>query len=86
MTKKIQSILEQIDVLNERSQTLEVSNLPQGRFIREYTFLHESVEYLIQCRDSDVYYDYDIDAYVELASSLEDIYANDYIRRNGYGR
>ena len=86
MANKILSILNQIDVLNERSQTLEVSNLPQGRFIKEYKFLHDSVEYLIQCRDSESYYEYDIDTYIELASLLEDIYANDYIRRNGYGR
>lgn len=85
-TQKLESILKEIDYLNERQERLEICNVGNGQFMNEYTFIHESIEDLIKIRDNEAYYNYDIQGYIDIAGSLEDdVYYKEYIRRKGYG-
>lgn len=85
-TQKLESILRDIDTLNERLERLEICNVGNGQFMYEYKFLHESIEALIKIRDDEAYYDYDIQGYIDIAGRLEDeVYYKEYIRRKGYG-
>ena len=82
-TQKLESILKEIDYLNER--TLDISYVCYRQFMNEYTFIHESIEDLIKIRDNEAYYDYEIQGYIDIAGRLEDdVYAKEFLRRN-YG-
>ena len=84
-TQKLESILKEIDYLNERQERLEICNVGNRQFMNEYTFIHESIEDLIKIRDDEAYYNYDIQGYIDIAGRLEDvIYAEEYNRRK-YG-
>ena len=81
--KTLESILNEIDYLNER--TLDISYVGNRQFMDEYKFIHESIEDLIKIRDNEAYYDYDIQGYIDIAGRLEDdVYAKEFLRRN-YG-
>lgn len=81
--KTLESILNEIDYLNER--TLDISYVCYRQFMNEYTFLHDSIEDLIKIRDDEAYYDYEIQGYIDIAGRLEDdVYAKEFLRRN-YG-
>ena len=83
-TQKLESILKEIDYLNER--TLDISCVGNRQFREEYDFIHYSIEDLIRIRDDEAYYNYDIQGYIDIAGSLEDdVYYKEYIRRKGYG-
>lgn len=83
-TQKLESILKEIDYLNER--TLDISCVGNRQFREEYDFIHYSIEDLICIRDDEAYYNYDIQGYIDIAGRLEDdVYAKEYSRRYGYG-
>ena len=84
-TQKLESILKEIDYLNERQERLEICNVGNRQFMNEYTFIHESIEDLIKIRDDEAYYDYDIQGYIDIAGRLEDdVYGKEFLRRS-YG-
>ena len=83
--QKLESILKEVDYLNERQERLEICNVGNGQFMNEYTFLHDSIEDLIKIRDDEAYYDYDIQGYIDIAGRLEDdVYGKEFLRRS-YG-
>ena len=85
-TQKLESILKEIDYLNERKERLEICNVGNGQFMNEYTFIHEAIEDLIKIRDDEAYYNYDIQGYIDIAGRLEDdVYGKEFLRRYGYG-
>lgn len=85
-TQKLESILKEIDYLNERQERLAICNVGNRQFREEYNFIHYSIEDLICIRDDEAYYDYDIQGYIDIAGRLEDdVYSKEYLRRYGYG-
>ena len=81
--KTLESILNEIDYLNER--TLDICYVGNRQFMDEYKFIHESIEDLIRIRNDEAYDNYDIQGYIEIAGRLEEvIYAEEYNRRK-YG-